>query len=88
MDRLYSNAKMRFQSFFMLTTIGPLEPVKDTDIRPLVQSPARPPTAMPVILPCASKPNKRLVASPREKAVLDRIRLGLVAEVPLSRKIG
>jgi len=29
------------------------------------QSPAMPPTATPVILPAASKPNRRLVASPR-----------------------
>ena len=33
----------------------------------LVQSPAMLSTATPVILPAASKPNRRLVASPRGK---------------------
>jgi hypothetical protein len=34
------------------------------------QSPARPPIAIPVILPPASKPNSKLVASPRGKTNL------------------
>jgi len=47
-------------------------PSPSVPVREIVpcQSPAMPPTAMPVTLPEASKPNMRLVASPRGKTNL------------------